>query len=138
MRRGHSVVGMCPIDAPLDPLDWKTYGLALGQRVREVREAVGMTQEELWLRSGLSRAQVQNIERSRSARGGPGNPRLGTVYRIAQALRVPVIALLPSIGSVPPVTAREVTVDLAVTGIPVELEHFVHEARQVLAEERSR
>lgn len=127
-----------PIDAPLDPLDWKTYGLALGQRIRQVREAIGMTQQELWLRAGLSRAQMQNIERSRSAHGGPGNPRLETVYRIAQALRVPVIALLPSIAVIPAVTAREVTVDTAFTGIPVELEHFVHEARRALAEERLR
>jgi transcriptional regulator with XRE-family HTH domain len=73
----------------------------LGRRVRERRIGLGITQEELAERSGLSRNQIQNIERNRNnvkdpetGLPGPGNARLDTVFLLAEALEVTVIELL--------------------------------------------
>lgn len=61
----------------------------LGRRVREAREAAGLTQEELAQRVELSRASVANIER--------GNQRvaLHKFVELAQALGVEPLRLLP-------------------------------------------
>jgi transcriptional regulator with XRE-family HTH domain len=67
---------------------------ALGQRIRTSREALGITQEELAHRSGLSRNQVQNLENNRNntrdAEGmhGPANPRLDTMWSVAAVLQI--------------------------------------------------
>lgn len=63
--------------------------LRIGERVREAREAAKMTQGELGERIGLTRASVTNIEKARQ------NVQLHTLYAIARALQVPVVALLP-------------------------------------------
>ncbi len=63
--------------------------LQIGERVREAREAAKMTQGELGERIGLTRASVTNIEKARQ------NVQLHTLYAIARALQVPVVALLP-------------------------------------------
>lgn len=67
----------------------KDFYEELGRRIREAREAAGLTQEELALRLTLSRASVANIER--------GNQRvaLHKFVEIAQALGVDPMRLLP-------------------------------------------
>lgn len=73
---------------------------ALGRRVRERREELGFTQEQLAHRSGLSRNQVQNLENNRNntrdaaGRPGPANPRLDTMRSIAVVLEVSLSDLL--------------------------------------------
>lgn len=73
---------------------------ALGRRVRERRESLGFSQEELAHRSGLSRNQVQNLENNRNntrdaaGRPGPANPRLDTMRSIAVVLEVSLSDLL--------------------------------------------
>ncbi|WP_375001740.1 helix-turn-helix domain-containing protein [Aeromicrobium sp. CTD01-1L150] len=75
----------------------------LGQRVRKRREALGLSQEELAHRSGLSRNQVQNLEKNRNnsrdanGRTGPANPRLDTLWSIATTLEITVSELLDGI-----------------------------------------
>lgn len=61
----------------------------LGRRIREAREAAGLTQEELALRVDLSRASIANVER--------GNQRvaLHKFVELAQALGVEPMRLLP-------------------------------------------
>lgn len=61
----------------------------VGQRVREARDAAGITQGQLGQRIGLTRASVTNIETARQ------NVQLHTLYAIAGALEVPIGALLP-------------------------------------------
>lgn len=68
-----------------------------GVRVRRLRESRGLTQERLAELTGISRNQIQNLEGNRnntrdSKTGlpGPGNPRLETIFLLAQHLEVEV------------------------------------------------
>jgi transcriptional regulator with XRE-family HTH domain len=58
-----------------------------GARVRALREAAGMSQEELAARSGLHTTYVSGIER------GQRNLGLLNVHRVADGLGVPVTRL---------------------------------------------
>ncbi len=64
----------------------------LGQRVRELRLAYRVTQEQLAERAGLSYKFIGEIER------GKANPTVDTLCRLAKALRVEVHELLLSPG----------------------------------------
>jgi transcriptional regulator with XRE-family HTH domain len=73
----------------------------LGRRVATTREIRGLTQEQLAELTGLSRNQVQNIERNRNntkdpvtGKPGTGNARLETIFVLAEALRVDVAWLI--------------------------------------------
>lgn len=73
----------------------------LGRRVEARRLALRLTQEQLAEAAGISRNQVQNIEKNRNnakdpktGRPGPGNARLDTVFRLATALDVDVLELI--------------------------------------------
>lgn len=54
----------------------------IGQKVRNIREKKGTTQEQLALNAGLNRAYIGYIER------GERNPSTDTVVKIARALKV--------------------------------------------------
>ncbi|HEV2891266.1 MAG TPA: helix-turn-helix transcriptional regulator [Frankiaceae bacterium] len=58
-----------------------------GRRVRELREAAGIEQQELAQRVGMSGGYLSGIER------GARNPTLDVVFAIAHALRVQPAAL---------------------------------------------
>lgn len=76
--------------------DWKDIAASFGGKVRYHREALGLNQEQLAERAGISRNQIQNIENSRNnqlgadGRKGPGNPRMDTVFALANALHVEI------------------------------------------------
>ena len=59
-------------------------------RLRDLRKQAGMTQDQLAERSRLSVTMVQNLERPSDA----GNPRLTTLWALAEALDVPVEKLV--------------------------------------------
>lgn len=82
-------------------LDWPAYAVEMGHRLAAVRRAQHVTQLELALAAGITRNQVQNIERSRSFRNAPGNTTIRTVFLLAQALGVPPRLLLPDLEAVP-------------------------------------
>lgn len=85
-----------------DDLEWDSYALELGVRLTAVRRSRGVTQEALALASGLSRNQIQNIERSRSSgKNSTGNTTLKTIFILARALGVPPDLIVPSAGHVP-------------------------------------
>lgn len=74
---------------------------ALAGKVRARRLELGLNQEKLAERTGLSRNQVQNIERNRNnsrdpqtGRPSPGNARLDTIFALAHALQVEVTYLV--------------------------------------------
>ena len=60
---------------------------AFGDRIRELRLAVGMTQEDLAERCGLFRTYMSRIET------GKANPTLTMIHALAGSLGVPVPAL---------------------------------------------
>jgi transcriptional regulator with XRE-family HTH domain len=62
----------------------------IGGRVRGVRKRRGLTQRELAIAAGLSMSLVQKIEQ-----GEYGDMRLETARKLAAALRVPTVAIMP-------------------------------------------
>ncbi len=84
---------------PPPDLDWKTYASEVAYRVKQLRGDLELTQEALAERAGISRNQIQNIERGHGT-GGNGrvtNMSMEHVYRLAYALEVPPIVLLPDV-----------------------------------------
>ena len=63
--------------------------VALGVRVRELREALPLSQEAFAHKAGLDRTYVSGVERGRR------NPTLDVLYRLADALEVEVRDLFP-------------------------------------------
>lgn len=62
--------------------------MTIGERIRAIRTATGMTQEELGKKCGIDGANIRKYE------NGKQNPKLETIKKIADALEVPVLALL--------------------------------------------
>lgn len=63
---------------------------SLGERIRAIRESVGMTQAELARSAGIGRVTAVRIE------GGEQSPRYETLVAIAKALKRPVVDLTTS------------------------------------------
>lgn len=61
---------------------------AVGLKIRELREAASLTQEDLAHEADISTSTLSRIER------GTYQPRLDTLGKLAQALKVPVAELL--------------------------------------------
>ena len=61
-----------------------------GARIRDLRLAAGMTQEDLSERCGLFRTYMSRIET------GQANPTLTMIHALAGSLRVPVVRLFES------------------------------------------
>jgi len=59
-------------------------------RLRDLRHRAGLTQDTLAERAHLSVTMIQNLERPSNG----GNPRLTTLWSLAEALDVPVEELL--------------------------------------------
>lgn len=86
---------------PVDAAKLDLASQKLADKLLELRRRRGLTQEKLAEVSGVSRNQIQNIEHSRNnakdretGRPGRGNPRLDTVFHLADALGVPVAVLV--------------------------------------------
>jgi len=60
----------------------------LGQQIKQKRLTLGLTQEELALKSGLSRSYISEVEL------GKRNISLNNIEKIAIALKVPIANLL--------------------------------------------
>jgi transcriptional regulator with XRE-family HTH domain len=60
---------------------------AIGRRLRELREARGLSLSELARAAGVGKATLSGLE------NGTRDPRLETLYAVAAALRVPMSAL---------------------------------------------
>ena len=63
-----------------------------GQRVRELRQAAGFSQEELAERCGLHRTYIGGIER------GERNPSYANLLRVADALELRLSSLVAQAG----------------------------------------
>ncbi|AGF71659.1 helix-turn-helix domain-containing protein [Corynebacterium halotolerans] len=75
---------------------WASYGHCLGENLRVLRTMRGLSQDRLAELSGLSRNQISNIERNENTSTRSTDPVLSTVYKLARALHVPPVALLPA------------------------------------------
>lgn len=60
----------------------ETVGVKLGKEIRKIRNALGMSQEELAFKAGISAAHLGQIERATK------NPTVDTVSEIANALGI--------------------------------------------------
>jgi transcriptional regulator with XRE-family HTH domain len=60
----------------------------VGRNVRQFRQAIGLTQEELAEQSGFSQQYISGLER------GQRNPTVVSLFELAQALKVTPIDLL--------------------------------------------
>jgi transcriptional regulator with XRE-family HTH domain len=56
---------------------------AFGRVLREIREARGLSQEQLGFESGYHRTYISFLER------GKKNPTLATVFNLAETLKIP-------------------------------------------------
>jgi len=70
---------------------------SLSNSIRRLRFDKGMTQEELALRTGVSRQTIMSIER------GATNPSVLLAYKIATALQAPVTEVFQMEGTLAPV-----------------------------------
>lgn len=93
---------------PVDAAELDLAAQQLAAKVIELRRRRGFTQEQLAEASGVSRNQIQNIEHSRNnikdpttGQPGRGNPRLDTVFHLAEALGVPVAVLIDPSAPLP-------------------------------------
>lgn len=64
------------------------YIILFGKHLKSIRKSKGLSQEQLELRSNISKNQIGNIER------GEINPTLSTLYAIAKALEIELKVLL--------------------------------------------
>jgi putative transcriptional regulator len=71
--------------------------IQLKNAIKKLRFDRGMTQEELALRTGVSRQTIMSIER------GQTNPSVLLAYKIAAAFSVPVTDVFQMEGSLVPV-----------------------------------
>lgn len=70
--------------------DYSAARLLLGERVRDARKRLGISQEELAFRADIDRTYVSQIER------GIGNPSLIVLLRLGAVLETPLARLLRS------------------------------------------
>ena len=68
--------------------DFSTALQLLGERIREARGRLGISQEELAFRAEIDRTYVSQIER------GIGNPSLLVMLRLSSVLQAPLSRLL--------------------------------------------
>jgi len=62
--------------------------IQFGKTVRRLRDAAGLSQEELAFRAGMKRSYLSDLER------GTRNPTIRALGRLAEALEVPPSRLL--------------------------------------------
>lgn len=75
------------------PDNWSAITAGLGDKVRARRGELGMSQEQLRERSGISRNQIQNIENARGNSTETSNPKLDALWALANALEIDISEL---------------------------------------------
>ena len=88
--------------------------LLLGNAIKEQRNALRISQEELAARAGLHRTYVSEVER------GERNPSIASIEKLAQALEVSFTSLFDRTGQ--PSGSREAVEILLVEDNPIDIE----------------
>ncbi|CAN3702703.1 hypothetical protein MMX123_02733 [Microbacterium sp. MM2322] len=82
---------------PASTPEWAEFSRELGMNLRRRRDALGLTQEAVAERAGISLYAYQQYERGAVTKGGAAtNPRLATVLTICDVLTIDIQDLLPS------------------------------------------
>lgn len=76
------------------PDAWADYARGIGVRLQQARHAVGLSQEEVAHRAGISTFTYQKFEKGESKPGTPMNPRLVTLLTLCEVLGIEVGELL--------------------------------------------
>ncbi len=79
-----------------DDGEWNAYALAIAVSLQRERLRLGLSQEDVAYRAGLSRFTYQKYEKGESRPGTPANPTVRSLLAISQVLDVPLARLLPS------------------------------------------
>ncbi len=68
----------------------------IGQRIKEIREIKGMTQDSLGIAMSMDKKSVKEYDKSNVSRleSGKTNPRIFTLYRVSRALDVSLDELM--------------------------------------------
>lgn len=74
---------------------WTEYVERLGTRLHRGRIELGLSQEAVAYRAGLTRYTYQAYEKGKSQTGAPANPSLRALLALSQVLTIPVEDLLP-------------------------------------------
>jgi transcriptional regulator with XRE-family HTH domain len=82
---------------------------ALSQRIKQLREAAGLSQQEVAMRGDLSMSLVAKLEQGKKA-----DPRASTLLALARALQVRPGSLLDDL--LPPGADGDASADAAVNG----------------------
>lgn len=100
-----------PVAVPTELTLEERTARALGDRLRGLRDASRLSQEEVALRAGLSRNHYQLLEAGWSNRVGqvPANPRLATLVALSEVLQVRVEDLVADIFHPPDDISVELT-----------------------------
>ncbi len=73
----------------METLMAEKQSLPVGRRIKELREAAGITQQQLAVKAGLSVSNLSQIEQGQKA-----DPRISTLYALAVALDVSLDAFV--------------------------------------------
>jgi transcriptional regulator with XRE-family HTH domain len=84
-----------------DPKPQNELFVAIGRRIQERRRALGLTQEKIARRAGISVSFLSMLER------GERSPHLATLVDIAGALVLPPVALLGGHATPPTAAAQD-------------------------------
>jgi transcriptional regulator with XRE-family HTH domain len=83
------------VNNPLDQEVWERRAREFGVKLYVARAAAGLSQEQAAHGAGISVYTYQKLEHGQSNPGTPANPRLRTLYGLAEVLNVAVAELLP-------------------------------------------
>ncbi len=87
-----------------DEQAWALYAEEVGLRLARARQTLGLSQERVAHRAGLTGHTLQKLEKGETRPGVPLNPKLRTLIALAQVLQVELSDLLPP--TPPDLTAR--------------------------------
>jgi len=77
------------------PPAWASYAQQVGLRLHNARIDAGLSQEQLAVRAGITRATYSQLEKGLTRPEVPANPTLYTLVSLSQALGMSVHDLVP-------------------------------------------
>lgn len=77
------------------PPAWASFAQEIGLRLHSARIAAGMSQEQLAVRAGITRATYSQLEKGLTRPKVAANPTLFTLVSLSQALGLSVHDLVP-------------------------------------------
>lgn len=76
------------------PANWDSRAREIGVRLQQARHRLGLSQEDVAHRAGISAYTYQKFEKGESKPGTPLNPRLTTLLALCEAVELPLCELV--------------------------------------------